>query len=138
MFACLTPALAFGSAAERTPVTFSFPYIFRFLKDQLRFLILFFLKILTYVIFSFIWSTLVYDFITYWTWASNGWLHSFGVLDFAGGTPVHITSGFSALAYALAVGPRRTVDFKKLKPSSPADIYLGTALLWFGWFGFNG
>jgi ammonia channel protein AmtB len=55
-----------------------------------------------------------------------------------GGTPVHITSGFSALAYALAVGPRRTVDFKKLKPSSPADIYLGTALLWFGWFGFNG
>ena len=93
---------------------------------------------MTYVIFSFIWSTFVYDFITYWTWAPNGFLHNFGVLDFAGGTPVHITSGFSALAYALAVGPRRTVDFKKLKPSNPADIYLGTALLWFGWFGFNG
>ena len=90
------------------------------------------------MVFTFIWSTLVYDIITYWTWAPNGWLHNYGTLDFAGGTPVHITSGFSALAYALAVGPRRTVDFKKLKPSNPSDIYLGTALLWFGWFGFNG
>ncbi len=60
-----------------------------------------------------------------------------GVLDFAGGTPVHLVSGFSALAYALAVGPRRTVNFKKLKPSNLSDVYLGTALLWFGWFGFN-
>jgi Amt family ammonium transporter len=112
MFACITPALAFGSVAERTPI-------------------------LTFVVFTLIWSTFVYDFIAYWNWAPNGWLHNFGVLDFAGGTPVHITSGFSALAYALAVGPRRTVDFKKLKPSNPADLYLGTALLWFGWFGFN-
>ena len=51
---------------------------------------------------------------------------------YQGGTPVHITSGFSALAYALAVGPRRTVVFEKHKPSNPSDIYLGTALLWFG------
>ena len=51
---------------------------------------------------------------------------------------MHITSGFSALAYSLTVGPRRTVDFKKLKPSNPSDVYLGTTLLWFGWLGFNG
>ena len=57
---------------------------------------------------------------------------------FKGGTPVHITSGFSALAYAIAVGPRRTAVLKKHKPSNPSDIYLGTILLWFGWFGFNG
>ena len=55
-----------------------------------------------------------------------------------GGIPVEIASGFSGLAYSLAVGPRRTVDFEKHKPSNPSDVYLGTALLWFGWFGFNG
>lgn len=113
MFACITPALAFGGAAERTPI-------------------------LTYCIFLFVWSTAVYDFVAYWCWASNGWLHKYGVLDYAGGTPVHITSGFSALAYALSVGPRRTVIFEKHRPSSPSDMFLGTALLWFGWFGFNG
>jgi Amt family ammonium transporter len=105
--------LAFGSAAERTTMS-------------------------SYILFLFIWSTLVYDFIAYWTWAENGWLHDFGVLDFAGGTPVHVTSGFSALAYALCVGPRRTVDFKKIYPSNISDVFLGTSLLWFGWFGFNG
>jgi len=89
-------------------------------------------------LFVFTWTTLVYDFIAYWTWAPKGWLRGLDVLDFAGGTPVHITSGFSALAYALVVGPRRTVDFKKIKPHNPADVFLGTALLWFGWFGFNG
>jgi len=92
-----------------------------------------------YVLFLVIWSTTVYDFIAYWVWAPNGWLKAYGVLDFAGGTPVHITSGFSALAYALAVGPRRTVDFKKdHKPSNIADVFLGMTFLWFGWFGFNG
>jgi len=61
-----------------------------------------------------------------------------GILEYAGGTPVHITSGFSAIAYALSVGPRRTVDHKNHKPSNVADVFFGTALLWFGWFGFNG
>jgi Amt family ammonium transporter len=73
MFAAITPCIAFGSAAERTTLT-------------------------AYIFFLFIWSTIVYDFIAYWNWAANGWLHNFGVLDFAGGTPVHINSGFSALA----------------------------------------
>ncbi len=95
-------------------------------------------KIPAYILFLFSWSTLVYDFVAYWTWAPNGWLRGLEVLDFAGGSPVHITSGFSALAYALVVGPRRTVDFKNVKPHSPSNVFLGTALLWFGWFGFNG
>jgi Amt family ammonium transporter len=113
MFAAITPCLAFGSAAERTTMP-------------------------AFILFLIIWSTLVYDFIAYWVWAPNGWLKDYGVLDFAGGTPVHITSGFSAFAYALAVGPRRKVDFKSEKPSSIADVFLGMTLLWFGWFGFNG
>ncbi len=91
-----------------------------------------------YLVFLFVWSTLVYDIIAYWTWSGNGWLHDYGVLDFAGGTPVHITSGFSALAYGLVVGRRRTVDFNRQRPSNISDVYLGTVLLWFGWFGFNG
>ena len=71
----------------------------------------------SYILFLVIWSTIVYDFIAYWVWAPHGWLKDYGVLDFGGGTPVHIISGFSALAYALAVGPRRTVDFKSEKPT---------------------
>lgn len=51
-----------------------------------------------YVLFLVVWSTLVYDFIAYWVWAPKGWLKAYGILDFAGGTPVHICSGFSALA----------------------------------------
>jgi len=113
MFACITPVLAFGSAAERT-------------------------KLPAYLVFLFVWSTLVYNFCTYWCWAPHGWLHHYGVLDYAGGTPVHVCSGFAALAYALITGPRKTVNHKKLKPSSMMDVFMGTVLLWFGWFGFNG
>ena len=90
------------------------------------------------MIFLFFWSTIVYNAIAYWHWAPNGWLRTLGVLDYAGGAPVHICSGFSALAYALAVGPRKTVDHANYKPSSISDIFLGTCLNWFGWFGFNG
>jgi Amt family ammonium transporter len=89
-----------------------------------------------FIVFLFVWSTLVYDFIAYWTWADRGFLKALGVLDFAGGTPVHITSGVSALAYAICVGPRRTVDHKNSKSTSPADTYIGTSLIWFGWFGY--
>jgi len=113
LFAAITPCIAFGGAAERTTLP-------------------------AYLIFLVAWSTLVYDFIAYWTWSPHGWLRTFGVLDFAGGTPVHIASGFSAMAYALAVGPRKTVDFKSHKVSSVNDVYFGTVLLWFGWMGFNG
>ncbi len=90
------------------------------------------------MIFLAIWTTVVYNVITYWCWGTYGWLRSLEIYDFAGGTPVHITSGFSAIAYALSVGPRRTVDHKNHKPSNVADVFFGTALLWFGWFGFNG
>ncbi len=113
-FACITPSLAFGSVAERA-------------------------KLSVFFVFLFIWSTCVYNVIAYWVWAPNGWLRVLGALDFAGGSPVHICSGVSAMAYALAVGPRRSVrDFKSLKSSNISDVYLGTVLLWFGWFGFNG
>lgn len=74
------------------------------------------------------WTTIVYNFITYWSWAPNGWLRSLDVYDYAGGTPVHITSGFSALAYALKVGPRKTVDHKTDKPSDVSNIFLGTGI----------
>lgn len=90
------------------------------------------------MIFLFVWTTIVYDFIAYWTWGYSGWLKSMGALDFAGGGPVHISSGFAALAYAAALGPRRRLDFKRCRPSNMGFVYLGTALLWFGWFGFNG
>jgi ammonium transporter, Amt family len=136
MFAAITPCLAFGSAAERTTVRSSFvTYLMYFIWFNSIFCVV---KMPVYLIFLFVWSTLVYDIVAYWTWSPNGWLMKLGVLDFAGGTPVHVVSGFSAVAYSLAVGPRKTVDFKKHKPSNISDVYLGTALLWFGWFGFNG
>lgn len=82
MFAAFTPVLVIGAAAERG-------------------------RILPCMVFIFIWSTIVYDPIASWTWNSVGWAYQLGVLDFAGGTPVHITSGASALAYAMMLGPRQ-------------------------------
>ena len=79
-----------------------------------------------YLLFLCLWTTIVYNFITYWCWGPNGWLRALGVVDFAGGTPVHITSGFSALAYAIAVGPRKTVDHHNEKPSNVSDVFMGT------------
>ncbi|KAI9480950.1 MAG: ammonium transporter AmtB-like domain-containing protein [Benjaminiella poitrasii] len=115
MFAALTPALAIGSAAERA-------------------------RLLPMVIFIFIWSTLVYDVVASWAWNISGWSAKLGAIDYAGGTPVHITSGFASLAYALILGRREGHDSKKeeFKPHNMSNVVLGTALLWFGWFGFNG
>ncbi|KAI7902456.1 ammonium transporter AmtB-like domain-containing protein [Cokeromyces recurvatus] len=110
MFAALTPALVIGSAAERG-------------------------RLLPMILFMFIWSTLVYDFIVYAAWGIHGWSGQLGSLDFAGGTPVHITSGFSSLAYTIILGKRHDRNFK---PHHVSNVVLGTALLWFGWFGFNG
>jgi len=113
MFAAITPALAIGSAAERGRI---FPCIF----------------------FIFVWSTIVYDPIACWTWNVNGWSNMLGGLDFAGGTPVHISSGAAALAYCLIVGKRAGHGTEEFKPHNIANVVLGTVMLWFGWFGFNG
>jgi len=112
-FAIITPALITGSFAER--VNFK-----------------------GYVLFITLWSLLIYSPLAHWTWHPNGFLHQWGVLDFAGGTVVHMSAGFAALAGALILG-RRT-SHEQQEPHTPANVpfvLLGTGLLWFGWFGFN-
>jgi ammonium transporter, Amt family len=112
MFAVITPALISGSFAER-------------------------MKFSTFVIFTLLWATLVYDPIAHWVWGKDGWLHNLGALDFAGGTVVHMSSGFSALVLALVMG--RHQGFPRITPPPHNMTYtlIGAALLWFGWFGFN-
>jgi len=92
------------------------------------------------VVFIFLWSTLVYDPIARWIWNPHGWSSNLGGLDFAGGTPVHITSGTTALALSWYLGIRKGIDIRghNYPPNNIGYIYLGTALMWFGWFGFNG
>ncbi|KAL6452077.1 MEP2 Ammonium transporter MEP2 [Candida maltosa Xu316] len=94
------------------------------------------------MVFLFIWLTVVYCPIAYWTWGGNGWLANLGALDFAGGGPVHENSGFAALAYSLWLGKRHDPVTKgkvpKYKPHSVSSIVMGTVFLWFGWYGFNG
>ncbi|KAK6543424.1 hypothetical protein TWF694_000171 [Orbilia ellipsospora] len=98
-------------------------------------------RLLPSMVFLFIWSTIVYNPIACWTWNSAGWLFKLGSLDFAGGGPVHMSSGAGALAYALMVG-RRSGDHGGKMPHYKAGnvffVALGTIFLWFGWFGFNG
>jgi ammonium transporter, Amt family len=115
MFAAITPALAIGAAAERG-------------------------RMLPCVVFIFVWATLVYDPIACWTWNPNGWVAQMGGLDFAGGTPVHISSGSAALAYSLMLGKRRGHGTQELnyRPHNVTHVIIGTCFLWFGWFGFNG
>jgi Amt family ammonium transporter len=115
MFAAITPMLAIGGFAERAHLG---PLLF----------------------FVFAWSTLVYDPIAYWTWNANGWSFVMGGLDFAGGTPVHISSGTAALAISIYLGKRRGYGTAALayKPHNTTYVVLGTVFLWFGWFGFNG
>jgi Amt family ammonium transporter len=90
--------------------------------------------------FVFVWSTLVYDPIACWTWNSHGWSYVLGGLDFAGGTPVHINSGTTALAISIYLGKRRGYGTEALayKPHNTTYVVVGTVFLWFGWFGFNG
>ncbi|KAH0603734.1 uncharacterized protein H6S33_007393 [Morchella sextelata] len=115
MFSCITVALAIGAAAERG-------------------------RMLPCVVFMFVWATLVYDPIACWTWNATGWSFKMGGLDFAGGTPVHISSGSAALAYSLMLGKRRGHGTHELnyRPHNVTHIVLGTVFLWVGWFGFNG
>ena len=112
MFAIITPALIAGAFAER-------------------------LKINTFIVFTLLWATFVYNPVAHWVWASGGWLRSLGVLDFAGGTVVHITAGAAALASMFAIRKRSGFGSITMEPNNIPYVILGTALLWFGWFGFN-
>ncbi len=111
MFAAITPALISGAFAERK-------------------------RFASFVIFTGLWSVLVYSPIAHWVWATDGWLFKLGALDFAGGTVVHASSGVAALVAALAIG-RRAGNGSRIEPHDIPMTVLGAGLLWFGWFGFN-
>ncbi|HKE13825.1 MAG TPA: ammonium transporter, partial [Kofleriaceae bacterium] len=112
MFAAITPALISGAYAER-------------------------MKFSAFVLFTLLWSTLVYDPLAHWVWAPGGWLLTKGALDFAGGTVVHLSSGVSALVCALVIGRRAGHPGSQHPPHNLTMTVLGAGLLWFGWFGFN-
>jgi len=113
MFAVITPALITGAFAERK-------------------------KFKAFVIFTLLWTLLVYSPIAHWVWGQGGWLNKMGVLDFAGGTVVHISSGVAALVAALVLGPRVKRESDRFEPHDVRLTVIGAGLLWFGWFGFNG
>ncbi len=113
MFAVITPALITGAFAERV-------------------------RFVPFLVFSLLWAILVYNPVCHWIWGSGGWLGKMGVLDFAGGLVVHLTCGAAALAGVLVLGPRRGYGRASFMPHNLPMTMLGTALLWFGWFGFNG
>lgn len=113
MFAIITVALITGAVVER-------------------------IKFSSLMVFAVLWLTVVYSPVAHWVWGSGGWLNRLGVLDFAGGTVVHITAGVSALALAQVLGARQS--FRNKEPMEPNNIplvILGAGILWFGWFGFN-
>jgi len=112
-FAVITPALITGAFVER--IRFS-----------------------SFLIFTLLWSTLIYDPMAHWMWGTGGWLHNMGALDFAGGTVIHVTSGVAALAIALVIRKRKNFGKIAIEPNSIPLTLLGATLLWFGWFGFNG
>jgi Amt family ammonium transporter len=111
MFAAITPALITGAFAER-------------------------MKFSALVLFSLLWSLLIYCPIAHWLWG-GGWLAGLGALDFAGGAVVHISSGISALVCALVLGARQGYGTDYMAPHNLPMVLLGTGLLWVGWFGFN-
>ena len=90
-----------------------------------------------FLVFAALWSVLVYGVLAHWAFG-GGWLQAQGTLDFAGGIPVEMGSGFSALAAALVVGARRDYGRQAFLPHNSMFVLLGAGLLWFGWFGFNG
>jgi ammonium transporter, Amt family len=95
------------------------------------------MRFLPMLVFSALWSVLVYAVLAHWAFG-GGWLQANGTLDFAGGVPVEMGSGFSALAAALVVGARKDYGRQALLPHNSVYVLLGAGLLWFGWFGFNG
>jgi Amt family ammonium transporter len=113
MFAVITPALITGAFVERV-------------------------RFKTFLVFTLLWATLVYDPLAHWVWGVGGILRTFGALDFAGGTVVHISAGFAALAFAMVIRPRRGFGNGIMEPHNIPFTVLGAGLLWMGWFGFNG
>jgi Amt family ammonium transporter len=113
MFAIITPALIIGAFAERK-------------------------RFKAFVLFALLWSLLVYSPICHWVWGDGGWLKNMGVLDYAGGTVVHISSGVAALVAALVLGPRVRRESDRFEPHDVRLTVIGAGILWFGWFGFNG
>ena len=94
------------------------------------------IKLSAFVVIGLLWTTLVYDTLAHWVWG-GGWLMTMGALDFAGGTVVHISAGFGALALALVIGKRVGYGQHTFEPTNIPMTLLGAGLLWFGWFGFN-
>ncbi len=113
MFAVITPALISGAFAER-------------------------MKFKSYLLFLVAWSLLIYSPLAHWVWGVGGMLRTGGTLDFAGGLVVHLSAGVSALAAAIVFGPRTDYGKADMSPSNIPLVVVGTGLLWFGWFGFNG
>lgn len=112
MFAVITPALISGAIAER-------------------------MKFSAYVLFMGFWALIVYPPLAHMVWGEGGFLRDLGALDFAGGTVVHISSGYSALVLCILLGKRRIDNSEDMRPHNLPMTLIGTALLWFGWFGFN-
>lgn len=112
MFAIITVALITGAVVER-------------------------IKFSALLVFATLWMTLIYAPVAHWVWADGGWLANMGILDFAGGTVVHINAGFSALALVMLLRSRKGFLKVPMAPHNTPMVMLGAALLWFGWFGFN-
>jgi Amt family ammonium transporter len=113
MFAVITPALISGAIVER-------------------------IRIKAFILFVALWSLVVYAPVAHWVWAPGGWLRGMGVLDFAGGTVVHINAAAAALVGALLLGKRKGLKTPTTIPHNVPFAILGMGLLWFGWLGFNG
>jgi Amt family ammonium transporter len=112
MFAIITPALITGTFAER-------------------------MKFSSFLLFSLLWATFIYDPLAHWVWGVGGWLREFGALDFAGGTVVHISSGASAVVCAIVLGKRAGFGVDPMPPHNLPFTVIGASLLWVRWFGFN-
>ena len=112
-FAIITPAIIVGAFAER-------------------------MKFSALLWFTGIWLTVVYVPVAHWVWGDGGWLYEMGVLDFAGGTVVHINAGVAGLVAALVLGPRKGYPIAPMPPNNLVYTVLGASILWVGWFGFNG
>ena len=112
MFAIITPGLVVGAVAER-------------------------IKFTSYTLFIILFIILVYAPLAHWSWHPQGFLFKMGALDFAGGTVVHITSGFSALVCAILLGKRLGYGHEPMPPHNLTYTFIGATLLWVGWFGFN-